>query len=226
MKILVIAAHPDDEDLGCGGTIARLAKEGHQICIAILGEGITARYPEREDADRSLVKKIQNQSRQVAQILGAKEVLVDNLPDNRFDTIPLIKVIKRIEDLVDRMKPQVVYTHHGGDLNIDHVVVHRATLTATRPVQGSTVKELYAFEVLSSTEWAFNQFQTEFMPNVFVDISDTLRIKIEAMEIYKGEIRPFPYPRSPKAIEAVANSWGRVIGVNAAEAFELIRTIR
>jgi LmbE family N-acetylglucosaminyl deacetylase len=221
-----MAAHPDDEVLGCGGTIARLAQEGHDVYIAILGEGVTSRYQQREQADQALVEALRARSRQVAELLGARDLFLYNLPDNRFDTVALLDVIKIVEELVERLQPQVIYTHHSGDLNVDHVIVHRAVLTATRPVASCPVKEIYAFEVPSSTEWAFGQFQLAFRPNVFVDISATLETKVEALALYESEARPFPHPRSPKALRALARRWGSVVGVEAAEAFELIRSVR
>jgi LmbE family N-acetylglucosaminyl deacetylase len=226
MNILIIAAHPDDEVLGCGGTIARLSREGHDIYIGILGEGITSRYSEREQADLTLVETLHARSRQVTQLLGAKDLFMYKLPDNRFDTVPLLDVVKIIEELIDRLKPQVVFTQHGGDLNIDHALIYRATLTATRPVPGTTVKELYAFEVPSSSEWAFQQFEPAFHPNVFIDISDTLESKIKAMEIYDSEMRAFPHPRSREALSAIAQRWGSVSGLKAAEPFQLVRWLR
>lgn len=226
MTTLVIVAHPDDEVLGCGGTITRLTQEGHNVYIAILGEGVTSRYQHQEEADQGQVKALHARSQQVAELLGAKDLFLYNLPDNRFDTVPLLDVIKIIEDLLKRLHPQVIYTHHSSDLNIDHVIAHRAVLTATRPMIHCPVKEIYASEVLSSTEWAFGQFQPTFHPNVFVDISATLEMKLKAMELYESEARPFPHPRSPEALRAVALRWGSVVGCEAAEAFELIRAVR
>ena len=226
MTVLVIAAHPDDEVLGCGGTIARLAQEGCQVYIAILGEGVTSRYQQREQADQALVEELHARSQQVAELLGAKAPVLYDLPDNRFDTVPLLDVIKIVEELVERLQPQVIYTHHGGDLNIDHVIVHRAVLTATRPVVGCPVREIYAFEVPSSTEWAFGQFQPVFHPNVFVDISATLETKVQAMALYESEARSFPHPRSPEALRAIARRWGSGVGVEAAEVFKLVREVR
>lgn len=225
MEILIIAAHPDDEVLGCGGTIARLSREGQEVYIAILGEGITSRHPKREQADPASVQELQTQSHDVAKLLGAKDPLLHKLPDNRFDTLPLLDIVKVVEELVERLRPQVIYTHHGGDLNIDHAMVHRAVLTATRPIVGCPVKEIYAFEVPSSTEWAFGQKESAFHPNVFTNITDTLNAKIEAMRLYKTEIRNFPHPRSPEALTALARYRGSMIGVQAAEAFELIRKV-
>lgn len=224
--VLVVAAHPDDEVLGCGGTIARLAKEGCDVYIAILGEGITSRYARRDQADRKSVEDLHARSRRVVELLGAKELFLQGLPDNRFDTVALLDIVKIIEEWIDKLQPKVIYTQHGGDLNIDHALVYRATLTATRPLAGSPVKEFYAYEVPSSTEWAFGQFQPPFQPNVFVDISDTLKVKIEAMRLYEDEVRSFPHPRSPEALEAIARRWGSVAGFECVEAFEMIRSLR
>lgn len=226
MRILVVAAHPDDEVLGCGGTIARLARENHDVYITILGEGITSRYKRREQADPSLLEKLHMCSRQVAKILGARDVFLYKLPDNRFDTVPLIDVVKIIESIVANLTPEIIYTHHGGDLNIDHMVVHRAVLTATRPMKGQPVREVYAFEVPSSTEWAFQRFESVFRPNVFVNISCTLDVKVQALSHYETEIRTFPHPRSPEAVRTIAYRWGSAVGCEAAEAFELVRAVR
>lgn len=226
MKILVIAAHPDDEVLGCGGTIARLAREGHQIRIALLGEGITSRYRQRDQAEVGLIKALHQQSRQVAKVLGVEEVLFFNLPDNQFDTVPLLEVVKIVEDLVNSHTPEIIYTHHGGDLNIDHHVTHRAVLTATRPIQGNPVREIYAFEVPSSTEWAFQCLEPAFHANVFVDITSTIAIKLQVLSHYDMEVRPFPHPRSVEVLRAIARRWGSIVGCEAAEAYQLIRAIR
>jgi LmbE family N-acetylglucosaminyl deacetylase len=222
MNVLVIAAHPDDEVLGCGGTIRRLANEGHAVSIAILGEGITSRFEQRESVNKNQIKQLHARSRKVAVLLGAKDVSLFSLPDNRFDTVPLLDVVKIIENLVEKLKPQVVYTQHGGDLNLDHAVTFRATLTATRPITGRSVRAVYAYEVASSTEWAFTQFSPPFKPNVFTDIGLTLDMKIQAMETYDSEVRKFPHPRSPEALRATAKRWGSVVGVTAAEAFQCV----
>lgn len=225
MNILVISAHPDDEVLGCGGTMARVAKEGHSVYVAILSEGITARYQKPEDADRKLIEALQATTHKVGALLGAKEVFNYDLPDNRFDTIAQLDVAKIIEDLIARLQPEVVYTQHGGDLNIDHAVIWRATLAATRPKVGGPVKKVYGYEVASCTEWAFQGFSPVFHPNTFVDITATLDVKIKAMQMYESEMRPFPHPRSPEALQAIARHWGSVAGLQAAEAFELVREI-
>jgi LmbE family N-acetylglucosaminyl deacetylase len=224
--MLVIAAHPDDEILGCGATAARLVGEGHEVHFAILGEGITSRHSQREDADTRQVSQLRGHAQAAAAKVGVKNVILGKLPDNRLDTVPLLEVVKIVEDLIDRLKPEVIYTHHGGDLNIDHGVIHRAVLTATRPVDGHPVRDIYAFEVPSSTEWAFQRLEPVFRPNVFMDVSRTLDAKIAAMECYESEARKSPHPRSPQALRATAMRWGSVAGCGAAEAFELVRSVR
>jgi LmbE family N-acetylglucosaminyl deacetylase len=225
MITLVIAAHPDDEVLGCGGTIARLVNEGQKVYIAILGEGMTSRYNQHEQVEVQRVEVLHSDAHKIAQFLGAKEAFLFNLPDNRFDSVPMLEVVKILEVLLAQLKPAIVFTQHGGDLNIDHVVTYRATLTATRPMAGQSVKKVYAYEVASSTEWAFSKFAPSFVPNTFFDIGDTLENKIMAMQMYESEKRVFPHPRSPEALRAIAQRWGSVVGVQAAEAFELVRGV-
>ena len=226
MRILIIAAHPDDEVLGCGGTIRLLADEGKDVYIAILGEGITSRFDNRHEADESQFRALNDKSRKVAKFLGAKDLFLKNFPDNRFDTLPLLNIIKSVESILQEVQPDVVYTHSGSDLNIDHVITFRAVLTATRPTPGQSVREVYTFEIPSSTEWTFSQFQPLFKPNVFVGIEKTLEIKKKALEMYTSEVNKFPHPRSVKLIEAIACKWGATVGLQAAEAFQLIRSIR
>ncbi len=226
MNVLVIAAHPDDEVLGIGGTIVRLVQEGHRVYVAILGEGITSRYERREQADKTLVKELKEKTQQVGTFLGVKQVFTFDFPDNRFDTVPMLDIVKRIEILIERIQPQIVYTHHGADLNIDHRQVFCATLTATRPLPGCPVKMIYAYEVPSSTEWSLGKISPPFQPNVFMNIQSTLENKIQAMALYESEGRTYPHPRSPEAIRAIARRWGSVSGCHAAEAFELIRELR
>lgn len=172
------------------------------------------------------VKALRECSRRAASLLGAKDLVLHDLPDNRFDSMPLLDMVKLVKKLVKRLQPQTVYAHQGGDLNIDHAITSRAVLTATRTVPGCPVKELLMFEVPSSTEWAFQQLEPVFRPTVFTDVRETLETKIKAMALYEGEARAFPHPRSAEALRAIAKRWGSVAGVECAEVFTLARAIR
>lgn len=222
-NVLIIAAHPDDEVLGCGGTAARLIKHGHEVAIAILGEGITSRDTSRDAVARAgELGALQSDIISAAKQLGVSAVRTFGLPDNRFDSVPLLDVVKIIEELKSEIAPSVIFTHFAGDLNVDHEVCNRAVLTATRPMQGECVKEIYAFEVMSSTEW---KFPLTFSPNMFIDISEHLEQKLKAMACYRSESRSAPHPRSPEGIAEAAKMWGTRVGVKYAEAFQLIRRI-
>lgn len=222
MNVLVVAAHPDDEVLGCGGTMAKLASEGHAVSIAILGEGLTSRLDDPTKVDEEQLAELHRASQRVADFLGAKQLHTFNLPDNRFDSVPLLDVIKPIEKLISEIKPEVVYTQHGGDLNIDHSVTYRAVMTAVRPMIHCPVRALYSYEVNSSSEWSFQKFSPVFRGQIFHDISDYLDKKVDAMMLYESEAQSFPYPRSAEALRAQAQRWGSVCGMNAAEAFEVV----
>ncbi len=223
--ILVIAAHPDDEVLGCGGTIAKHAQSGDEVYCLILGEGVTARGGSEALIEKEKEALKQNASK-AAEILGIKELIFRNFPDQRLDTIPLLAVIKSIEEVKQRIKPDIIYTHHQGDLNIDHQIAFKAVLTACRPVKNETVREIYSFEVPSSTEWNSPDVQSYFMPDVFVDISETFNKKVEALKAYKSEIREYPHPRSPEALEIIARRWGVNVRRELVEAFRLVRWIK
>ena len=226
MSVLVVAAHPDDEVLGCGATIAKLTATGEVVDVLILGEGATARADDRSCGDRGLVDRLRRDSRRAADVLGVRDVVGEQLPDNRFDTVALLDVVKLVERQIERRAPSVVYTQHGGDVNIDHQIVFKAVLAATRPVPGHPVQAVLAFEVGSSTEWAFGAFAPSFHPTVFEDVTGFVDTKLEAMTCYASELRAFPHPRSPEALQANARRWGSAVGVAAAEAFEPVRMIR
>ena len=223
-KILVVAAHPDDEILGLGGTIRKRVNNGDIAYCLILGEGITSRGNKREDISKDIVEGLHEDSIKSSKIVGYTDIHFELLPDNRFDSVDLLDIIKIIEKYVDKYKPNIVYTHHRGDRNIDHRITYEAVLTACRPVGEYIVKDIYTFETPSSTEWGFNK--NEFAPNVFEDITDTLDDKIKAMECYKTELREYPHPRSLKSLEIIASRWGTVISKKYVEAFELIRSVR
>lgn len=225
--VLVVAAHPDDEALGCGGTVAQYAADGHEVHIAILGEGISSRHHRRDDAPAAELHQLRRDAEAAASALGARSVLFGGLPDNRFDEVALLDVVKQVESWIGSVRPAIIYTHHPGDLNVDHGVTFRAVLTATRPgASAVSVRDLYAFEVPSSTDWAFQRVAPAFRANVFVDIAAGLEKKIAAMQCYESERREPPHPRSPDVLRATAVRWGSVAGMPAAEAFELIRSLR
>lgn len=222
MNVLIVAAHPDDEVLGCGATMARLAAEGHAVSVAILGQGAASRFAPGSPAAAAEVAALQDKSRAAARILGAAEARHFGLPDNRFDSLDLLDVVRLLEGLAAELAPEAVYTQHGGDLNVDHAVAFRAALTAFRPLPGSPVRALYAYEVASSTEWAFGQFAPAFAPDTFVDVSAFLERKLAALAAYGGELRAFPHPRSERAVRAAAELRGAAVGVAAAEAFRTV----
>lgn len=225
MKILVIAAHPDDEVLGCGATMAKLSRRGHEIYTLILSKGKTSRVPSRKAASLvSEIKELKHESEKANSILGVKKVFFANFPDNRFDGIDLLDIVKLIENIKKKIMPQMILTHHSGDLNIDHGITLRAVLTATRPVSGETVREIYSFEVPSSTEWNSYSKDTVFIPNVFSDVTDTIDMKIKAMAEYKSELRAYPHPRSLRHIKDIAKTNGAKVGLEYCENFALIRS--
>lgn len=226
-KVLIIAAHPDDEVLGCGGTIIKHVENKSEVFVLILGEGITGRDKTRDREKRYKdILSLRECARKSSKIMGVKQLITYDFPDNRFDTVPLLDIIKVIETVKKQIKPSIVYTHHIGDLNIDHQIVCKATLTACRPMMKETVKRILSFEVPSSTEWAAPTRKDYFIPNIFVDVSSELNKKIQAMRAYRSEIRNFPHPRSTEAVRNTAKKWGVQVGMRAAEAFMLIRDLR
>lgn len=225
MKILVIAAHPDDEVLGCGGTIAKLAAQGEEVHILILATGLTSRLGFNLKESPDDLKIHMKRARQAGALLGAKNVNFAGFPDQKMDTLPLLEITQRIEAEIKSVQPQTIFTHHGGDLNMDHSITFRATLTATRPKQNNRVHALYTYEVPSSTDYSFQKTSPKFEPNYFEDITKTISKKLEAMKIYKSEIEDSPYPRSIEALENLSKQRGSIVGIKAAEAFQLIRQI-
>ena len=218
-SILVIAAHPDDEVLGCGGTIARHVIDGDTVNIVFMSDGVKSRINSTDDAVDNRKKAAINASK----VLGLScEHIFLGFPDNSIDTIPLLELVQSLEKVVQKFLPDVVYTHHAGDLNIDHQLTHDAAMTACRPLPGFCVKEIYSFEVLSSSEWSVKK---PFIPNYFVDISTTFELKMLAIKQYDFEMRKFPHPRSIEAVEALYKFRGAISGLKAAEAFIVERLI-
>lgn len=223
-SILILAAHPDDEVLGCGGTIAKLADEGAAIHVAFLADGVFSRAGEAGSQQAELSAR-RAAAQKACDILGVKSVFFGEFPDNRMDTIALLDIIQPIEALITRYRPDTIFTHHAGDVNIDHRRIHEAVVTACRPQCGHPVKTLLCFEVPSSTEWQPPGSASAFTPNWFVDISDTLNRKLAALDAYTAELRAWPHPRSRQGVEHLAHWRGATVGVDAAEAFILGRQI-
>jgi len=221
--ILVCAAHPDDEALGCGGVMARHAAEGDAVQVVFVADGVASRLINDAETHRRLTHRRDSANR-AAKVLGAGPPIFFDFPDQRLDALPLLDLVQAIERIASGIRPDVVYTHHAGDLNMDHRRVTQAVMTAFRPLPRSTVTAIYGFETLSSTEWAFGS-QPGFRPLRYVSIAETLKRKLDALREYDFEMRDFPHPRSYKAVELLAAWRGSTIGVDAAEAFTVLRDI-
>ncbi len=227
MKSLIIAAHPDDEVLGCGGSMAKWSNNGHEVHVLIMAEGATSRDSNRNRENRKDdLSELEKSAKEASKVLGIKPIELMDYPDNRMDSVDLLDVVKIIESYIEKIKPDVVVTHHSGDLNIDHQIVNKAVMTACRPQPENTVKRILSFEVPSSTEWQSTTINNSFIPNWFEDISDTLNLKLKALEAYQSEMREWPHARSIKAVEHLAKWRGATVGCEAAEAFMLIREVK
>jgi len=217
-KILIVGAHPDDEILGVGGTILKHVKNGDQVKILILGDGEIS----RETGD---IAKRQNQAQIAAMSLGVKDLILEKLPDNQFDSVPLLTIVKIVEKAIMEFKPEIIYTHHGADLNIDHQLTFRAVITACRPQPAFFVKKILTFETSSSTEWQSKASEKIFLPNEYHDISEFIDKKIEILKNYQDELRPYPHPRSAEGVKILAQYRGIEVGYRFAEAFQIIRSL-
>ena len=224
MQALVVAAHPDDEVLGCGGTIAKAAAEGAHVHVAFLADGVFSR-PGDPEARRDELAARRSAAKAACHILGVQSVSFGDFPDNRMDTVAMLDVARAVETLIADHVPDTIYTHHAGDVNVDHQVIHAAVVTACRAQRGHPVKTVLSFEIPSSTEWQFAGSAPCFAPNWFVDIASTIDRKMAALEAYAMELREWPHPRSARGVEHLARWRGATIGVDAAEAFVLGRRI-
>jgi LmbE family N-acetylglucosaminyl deacetylase len=220
-RILIIVAHPDDEVLGVGGTAAKHVDAGDEVYCLILGEGAIS----RQGALKQEITELRHEAQAAAKSLGFKEIVFFSFPDNSFDSIPLLKIIKEVEKYLAKINPHIVYTHYENDLNIDHRLTFQAVITACRPCNDFCPEEVYSFEVLSSTEWQ-SKLRKHFNPNFYVDIKNSLKRKIEALKKYKSEIRRYPHSRSPRGVEALAHYRGLEAGLESAEAFYLVKKIK
>jgi len=211
-NILVIAAHPDDELLGCGGTIAKHILNGDNVCFVIVCEGSSHRGVDQEDNE-------QHHAFLAAKILGVQDVKMLGFPDQKLDTYTLTEIITPLEEIVNSFRPSIVYCQYGGDINRDHELLFKAIMVAVRPTV-EFIDSVYAFDTASSTEWAYPR---SFTPDTWVDISGTLELKLEAMSCYKSELCDYPHPRSLKGLENKAKAWGNQSCMEAAEVFMTIR---
>ncbi|MDR4946650.1 PIG-L deacetylase family protein [Neobacillus cucumis] len=213
-NVLVIAAHPDDELLGSGGTIKKLINNGYKVTTVIAAKG----RKEEEHHMKPFMLKANG-------VLGIEEVIFIELPNLLLESVPLIDIIKKIEALIKQKDPVMIFTHHYGDLNRDHQVLFQAVLTAARPLPGKEPIEIICFETVSSSEWSPHTNDKEFKPNYFVDITDTIEDKLKSLQHYDVEMRPFPHPRSYEGVRSLAKVRGMTVGVDYAEAFEVIRRV-
>jgi len=226
-KVLVVCAHPGDEILGCGATLALHVRQGHRVRVLVLGDGLTSRVKSVEKAkDVVDLDVIEEQGREALKALGVQEVEYLRFPDNRFDTVPLLDLVKEIEKVKRKFYPGFVYTNSPFDLSVDQQKTSHAVATAFRPLPGDNRTRLLCFEVASSTEWNVNGDQNAFTPNYFVDVSATLPMKIKSFEKLRFEVRPWPHPRSTRSIEHQARIRGASVGVSAAEAYMLLRGVQ
>ena len=223
-KILIVSAHPDDEVLGCGGTAAKHSLSGERVEQVFVSDGESSRDKFSKKNKQKTINSRLLASKKAAKILGIKNTTSINFPDNKLDSVPLLEIIKEIEKKIFQFKPTIIYTHSDLDLNIDHQIVSRAVMTACRPINNLSVKEIYFFEVLSSSEWG-HKSKKSFMPNYFVDISKTINLKIKAFKFYKKEIKKYPHSRSIEGVKILSKYRGLMIGVKNAEAFFMKRKI-
>ncbi len=224
-KVLVIAAHPDDEVLGMGGTIARLTAERCEVSVLIVTDGSSSQYRNADNL-AEIIEAKKRETQRCAEVLGMKEVLYGGLPDMKLDCTPHIEINQVIERVIDQLQPDTVFTHFWGDVNADHQNVYKSTLVAVRPVMGQVVKELLCYSVPSSTEWTPNKEDTMFMPNVFVDITGVAEKKYEAFSQYATELRDYPHPRSVQYLCEADKAAGIRVGMLMAEEFVLLRSLQ
>lgn len=223
-RSLIVVAHPDDEVLGCGGTISRLTSSGKEVHVIILGGITTSRYKEKADEETWKKEAFQDEAEKAGRILGINSLTRYEFDDNRFDSIPLLEIVKAVEKMKKQIQPELILTHDYSDLNVDHRVTHQAVMTAFRPDVGYNKFRIMTFESLSNTEYQ-DQAMSAFRPNSYIDITDYFHKKIEAMKCYKSELKDFPHPRSLEGIELLAKKRGIEVCLGYAEAFRIVRDV-
>ncbi|MGD8814862.1 MAG: PIG-L deacetylase family protein [Anaerolineales bacterium] len=224
-RLLVVAAHPDDEVLGCGGTLAKAIHQGAQVAVMFLGEGISARFPIGEYDSPDFTEQTAQRMREAERalgILGIKQVRYAQRLCTQFDTYPLLSIVKEIEEELESFRPTMLFTHNPSEVNIDHRITFEAVEVACRPTRDFVPHAIYTFEIVCSGGW---KFSPTFTPNVFVDVSEFWEKKMEAWHAYQGEARPFPFPRSDEGLETLAKYRGMAVGLEKAEAFYLARLL-
>lgn len=214
MKVLVFAPHNDDEVLGVGGTMAKYSQLGHEVYVCEVTSG---NNPER-------VKRIQNEALEAHKLLGVRETIFLGLPVIGLRHTPTEDINSKILEVVERIKPNIAFIPHKGDMNFDHAEVTFSAMVALRPFNNPQLKAIYAYETLSETEWNTPTVDNAYIPNVWSDITDTIDLKLQAMDCFKTQVREFPHPRSLEAIEALSKFRGSTVCVNNAESFMLMRS--
>jgi LmbE family N-acetylglucosaminyl deacetylase len=219
-RVVVVGAHPDDEILGAGGTLARHVMDGDEVHAIVVADGASSRAPDE------MKVALEKDATRAAETIGFASIRLQSLPDQRLDTVPFIDLTQIIESILNDIQPHVVYTHFPGDVNVDHGLVARATWTACRPYARPQLRRFAVFETPSSTEWAWPVNDSGLRPNHFVDITETLERKIAAMECYKSELRDYPHPRSSRSLRERAAYWGSQVGRLAVEPFRILRDVQ
>ena len=224
-RILVIAAHPDDEVLGMGGTLAKFSARGAHLALLIVTDGSTSQYRDSGHLDEILKEK-KKETEESAKILGFEAIFYGQLPDMKLDTVPHIEINRTIENAIRSFSPTMVFTHISGDVNKDHRCVYESTLVACRPTAEQCVKRIALYSAPSSTEWNVQTAQSAFLPNWYVDISgEYAEKKYAAMNCYQTELRPYPHPRSIEYLKISDAAEGNRVGLLSAESFILLRAL-
>jgi LmbE family N-acetylglucosaminyl deacetylase len=222
-NVLVVASHPDDEVLGCGGTLYNLKKNGAKISGLFLSDGESSR---KHPKINKLILDRKKQAIKAGKIIGIKKITFGNFPDNSMDSVPILKIIQFIENKIKAIKPDAIFTHFENDLNVDHQITSKAVITACRPTKDQTVKSIFFFEILSSSEWNISVKKKNFKPNYFVDITKSIKFKLKALKCYKREMRKWPHPRSIEGVKILSKTRGSTVGLSNAEAFILGRHVQ